>query len=548
MAMLVVHDHASRYRSVPGSKNRNIAGEAYVKAAEDLENEIRVAGCTAMWAKSHATIEDVRTTVQKVKVQYDNASKDHTGARVWLEKLSSRIMHYGKVFDTLAQHHPEYVALAWGAMKLVLMGVIERATLLEELATAFVSIGDVLPRADLSAELYQTEDMKEALSRLYAYIIRFLHLCVHWYSRSSLGRFFSGLKNPFKLEYQDLVEHIKACSTAIEDLANAGARVEIRDISTIQAIHHSQFMDLYSKLLQKHNWMEDSLKQLLQVTTSSKAITERVGIDVSDIKRTTCLIEFHHLVQFLAPNVPPKTALSKAQSFARRDPTMGLLSQKDVKVNKTLHAWALAGRSSLLVVRMGLRAQKQARELAADVIQGLETNSQHVFWNLSLPRSSDTGTPMANVFKSLAHQALRHSTNLFAQFPKQLNLEKIQSSHTDGEWADLICLLFSKIPDAFIVIETEDLHKVHRHDSEWANRLLRLLQRVVSRATSAGNRLKILLVVYGNVLKAPTATSKDGELVVTSIQPPAPMPPRMRHMARRMGLNTKGWKLQKPKI
>jgi hypothetical protein len=30
-------------------------------------------------------------------------------------------MYYGKVFDTLAQHHPEYVALAWGAVKLVLM-------------------------------------------------------------------------------------------------------------------------------------------------------------------------------------------------------------------------------------------------------------------------------------------------------------------------------------------------------------------------------------------------------------------------------------------
>lgn len=28
-------------------------------------------------------------------------------------------MYYGRVFDTLAQHHPEYVALAWGTIKLV---------------------------------------------------------------------------------------------------------------------------------------------------------------------------------------------------------------------------------------------------------------------------------------------------------------------------------------------------------------------------------------------------------------------------------------------
>jgi len=30
-------------------------------------------------------------------------------------------MYYGKIMDTLAQHHPEYVALVWGAMKFVLI-------------------------------------------------------------------------------------------------------------------------------------------------------------------------------------------------------------------------------------------------------------------------------------------------------------------------------------------------------------------------------------------------------------------------------------------
>jgi hypothetical protein len=30
-------------------------------------------------------------------------------------------MYYGPVFDMLSQHHPEYVALAWGSVKFVLM-------------------------------------------------------------------------------------------------------------------------------------------------------------------------------------------------------------------------------------------------------------------------------------------------------------------------------------------------------------------------------------------------------------------------------------------
>lgn len=38
-----------------------------------------------------------------------------------LDEISSRIVYYGGVLDTLAQHHPEYVSLAWGAIKFVLM-------------------------------------------------------------------------------------------------------------------------------------------------------------------------------------------------------------------------------------------------------------------------------------------------------------------------------------------------------------------------------------------------------------------------------------------
>jgi hypothetical protein len=93
--------------------------------------------------------------------------------------------------------------------------------------------------------------MKDALSRLYAYIILFLQLCVKWYNRSSLGRLWSSLKAPFELDYKDLVEQIKTSSAAVEDLANAGARVEIRDIRTIQDIHHVQFVDFHNNILQR---------------------------------------------------------------------------------------------------------------------------------------------------------------------------------------------------------------------------------------------------------------------------------------------------------
>jgi hypothetical protein len=68
-----------------------------------------------------ASINDVYKIIEKARQKYTNKSTNHTGGRQWLEKLSERIMHYAPVLDALAQHHPEYVALAWGSVKLVLM-------------------------------------------------------------------------------------------------------------------------------------------------------------------------------------------------------------------------------------------------------------------------------------------------------------------------------------------------------------------------------------------------------------------------------------------
>jgi hypothetical protein len=62
--------------------------------------------------------------------------------------------------------------------------------------------------------------------------------------------------------YQDLVEQIKISSAAVEDFANAGARIAICGIRTIQDLHHVKFIDLFNKILEKQAMMETSLAQI----------------------------------------------------------------------------------------------------------------------------------------------------------------------------------------------------------------------------------------------------------------------------------------------
>ena len=62
------------------------------------------------------SLNDLESILNEARSKYERQHDDKKIAK-WLSKLSSRICHYGQVFDVLIQHHPEYVSLAWGAMK-----------------------------------------------------------------------------------------------------------------------------------------------------------------------------------------------------------------------------------------------------------------------------------------------------------------------------------------------------------------------------------------------------------------------------------------------
>lgn len=61
-------------------------------------------------------MQDVIAAVESAKVEYEMKSRKGK-IREHLVAFSSRVMYYGSIMDSLSQHHPEYVALAWGTMK-----------------------------------------------------------------------------------------------------------------------------------------------------------------------------------------------------------------------------------------------------------------------------------------------------------------------------------------------------------------------------------------------------------------------------------------------
>jgi hypothetical protein len=53
------------------------------------------------------------------KSKYEN--QPTCKARKWLDIFAGKVVYYGTVLDVMVQQYPQYVSLAWGAMKFLFM-------------------------------------------------------------------------------------------------------------------------------------------------------------------------------------------------------------------------------------------------------------------------------------------------------------------------------------------------------------------------------------------------------------------------------------------
>jgi hypothetical protein len=110
---------ADWYTTSSTTNNSDPAREAYTSAVKLFKQNLTSDDCKRIWLDSKTDMQAVQEAVNDAKEKYEERAS--AKARKWLTRLSERIMHYGKVMDTLANYNPEYCALAWGTMKFLLM-------------------------------------------------------------------------------------------------------------------------------------------------------------------------------------------------------------------------------------------------------------------------------------------------------------------------------------------------------------------------------------------------------------------------------------------
>jgi hypothetical protein len=234
----------------------DIASQAYKAAVVTFKQELGN-GPNALLLGTATCMDDILAAINDTRAQYALNQSKWNKISEWLDLASSRVMYYSNVLDALAQHHPEYVSLAWGAIKFVLMGVVNHSELLTKFATAFSEIGEALESALCSARLYGTVDMQTHISELYLQIMRFLEKAVKWYSQNTFKRVVSSMGRPWALSWKDNVDNIHALVAKVKDKSQTAMYAELRD--THVSVHNTELSVRKSGL---------SIQDIHQIVTS----------------------------------------------------------------------------------------------------------------------------------------------------------------------------------------------------------------------------------------------------------------------------------------
>jgi hypothetical protein len=140
--------------------------------------------------------------------------------------------------------------------------------MLEHFCQAMIEVGGALKHASLNAEMYQTEQVKEAISHVYAHIILFFQQAVKWYSMSSIRRVLSAVANPPELDYAKTVQQIKFWAESIKDIASAAGRAELRDVHVTVQSQHRKLLEMQDHMKKWQREMDEKVSRVIQIGTS----------------------------------------------------------------------------------------------------------------------------------------------------------------------------------------------------------------------------------------------------------------------------------------
>ena len=422
--------------------------------------------------------------------------------------------------------YPSPIATSSNDSWYVHQAVIEHENLGRTIVTGLCDVADALPRVEVAAYLYPTNTVKQAVSVLYALIIKFLLRALEWYEEGKFAHAIHSITKPAALRYDDLLEDIGRATRRIADLAVTSSQAELRDMHhKLRALTSSQaeLRDMPHELRALTLVVEQLIRRIADLAvTSSQAeqrdmhhelraptlmVKQHMLLDQS-LKAST-LLEYRHTlsdIQFEQALV----RVSSACSVDHKSTLQASLLLRDKHrfvshrtkcppfwLSSELHAWNVSQHSSSINLRAPFKNRFYLRDFCANVIEELHNARVAVLWVLK--PMEQTYHSVAEILKSLIHQALTLDHTSRTDSIVSFQLRRFLDAHSDSDFINLLGSCLQPFKLVYIMV---DIGVMEPFDASQCKRHLQELSQRLSEGY-ASTILKFMALSYGPGYKSP---------------------------------------------
>ncbi|KAL8770710.1 MAG: hypothetical protein Q9194_005097 [Teloschistes cf. exilis] len=322
-------------------------------------------------------------------------------ARLWFTGLSERLLYYGNIFDVLAQHHPEYVALAWGTLKFLLVAVTNHATTASKLSASISHIAELVLQHAFHLILYPTREMQTA-----------------WYRDSRPAHAFKSIFQPWDIRFRGEYEAVATTAQQVGRLADVALKAEVRDIMSEVMRGRVDLKSVSRKIseLQKENQRMERL-----ILCSYQEIRLDLTSQRVDLSRV-------HLTQMLT--------LPLWNAF----PTSG----------ESLHS---RGDNALLLI--DTYSSYVAKTFMIDLIDLILQYQLPIIWALRYANFRDRSISVTDIARTLVLHTMQASADRLLDSPFPVTVEQLRGAAGLDEWIAILNRLLSSMDHAFIVLDAD---------------------------------------------------------------------------------------------
>lgn len=481
---------------------------------------------------NYGNMESVLASALNARNQYEGHKGD-SGARDALVSFSEKIHHYGGIMDVLVSHHPEYAALAWGAMKFLLVGVVNHRKIITRLSEGLTQIADILPRAELFSRLYPVPHMRKIVVAIYSHILKFLIRALRWYQESKFMHVVHSITRPTELRYDDILLTISTLSRDMSDAAMASSQAEQRDMHTeiqrqikgqevLQSIaeHHKTMLqevmttvksgrveqqDMLAGIQQLIHGQEHLMSTLLQVIAvkaTENVIHESANIRLRQKPSEVQLAQF--LQHLCVPQLPePIEAYQTSFSWARKRLTRPSMRGPPFWLTDKIQKWNSTSSSSLVIVNGTWKMRFHLQGFCADSVSILRESKIPVLWALKTANPGDSsagGVSSIDLIKYLVSQAVKINESIHMDASLTPRLQSLSYARSEDEWINILASVLQGIPYLYVILDIEVLSQSTSGPSHsfWPAAFLRIFSELSNRGFGAV--IKVALVCYGSPL------------------------------------------------